>query len=163
LHNLSKEGAKLYVTDINDKALKAAADQFGEIAVSGDDIFDLDVDVFSPCALGAVLDTNVINRLKCQVIAGAANNQLANEKEHGPMLLEKGIFYAPDFLINAGGLINVYSEYQGYNRERALSATEKIYDTAVEIFKKASAENIPTQQAATTMAEQRVMDMMRVR
>jgi len=77
-------------------------------------------------------------------------------------LMNKGIFYAPDFLINAGGLINVYSEYQGYNRERALSATEKIYDTAVEIFKKASAENIPTQQAATVLAEKRVMDMMRV-
>jgi len=162
LEHLHKEGAKLYVTDINDKALKAAADQFGAIAVGGDDIFDLDVDVFSPCALGAVLDTNVINRLKCQVIAGAANNQLAIEQEHGPMLMNKGIFYAPDFLINAGGLINVYSEYQGYILERALSATEKIYDTAVEIFKKASAENIPTQQAATVLAEKRVMDMMRV-
>lgn len=163
LEHLHKEGAKLYVTDINEKALKAAADQFGAIVVGSEDIFDLNVNVFSPCALGAVLNTDVINRLKCQVIAGAANNQLAEEKVHGPMLLERGIHYAPDFLINAGGLINVYSEYLGYNRERAYSATEKIYDTAMAIYKKAAAENIPTQQAATAMAEQRVMDMMKVR
>ncbi|MHB1279237.1 MAG: Glu/Leu/Phe/Val family dehydrogenase [Bacteroidia bacterium] len=163
LEHLHKEGAKLYVTDINEKALKAAADQFGAIVVGGEDIFDLNVDVFSPCALGAVLNTDVISRLKCQVIAGAANNQLADEREHGPMLMERGIYYAPDFLINAGGLINVYSEYLGYNRERAYGATEKIYDTATAIFKKAAAENIPTQQAATAMAEQRVMDMMKVR
>jgi len=162
LEHLHNEGARLYVTDINENAIKAAADKFGAIAVGQDDIFDLDIDIFSPCALGACLNTDVINRLKCQVIAGAANNQLESEQEHGPMLMDKGIFYAPDFLINAGGLINVYSEYQGYNRERALSATEKIYDTTIQIFKKAIAENIPTQQAATAMAEQRVMDMMRV-
>ncbi|MBI1221435.1 MAG: leucine dehydrogenase [Bacteroidetes bacterium] len=160
---LHKEGAKLYVTDINEGALKAAADQFGAIVVGSEDIFDLNVDIFSPCALGAVLNTEVINRLKAQVIAGAANNQLAEEKEHGKMLIERGIYYAPDFLINAGGLINVYSEYIGYNRERALTATEKIFDTTIEIYKKAAAENIPTQQAATQMAEQRVMDMMKVR
>lgn len=160
---LHKEGAKLYVTDINENALKAAADQFGAIVVGQDDIFDLNVDVFSPCALGAVLNTDVIGRLKAQVIAGAANNQLAEEKEHGKMLVEKGIFYAPDFLINAGGLINVYSEYIGYNRERAYGATEKIYDTTLEIYKKAAAENIPTQQAATQMAEERVQNIMKVR
>src|SRR5690606_5601035 len=135
LEYLHKEGAKLYITDINEQALKAAADQFGAIVVSSDDIFDLNVDVFSPCALGAVLNTETINRLKCQVIAGAANNQLAEEKEHGQMLIDKGIYYAPDFLINAGGLINVYSEYIGYNRERAIAATEKIYDTTLEIYK----------------------------
>lgn len=163
LEHLHKEGAKLYVADINDNALKAAADQFGAIVVSGEDIFDLNTDVFSPCALGAVLNTDTISRLKCQVIAGAANNQLAEEKEHGQMLVQKGIYYAPDFLINAGGLINVYSEYIGYNRERAYSAAEKIYDTALSIYKLAGEQNIPTQKAATQMAEQRVASMAKVR
>ncbi len=163
LELLHKEGAKLYVADINDAALQTASDQFGAIVVSSDDIFDLDVDVFSPCALGAVLNTETINRLKCSVIAGAANNQLAEEKLHGQLLVDKGIFYAPDFLINAGGLINVYQEYIGYNRERAYSATEKIYDTTLEIYNKAAETNIPTQLAATQLAEERVHGIMKVR
>ena len=163
LELLHKEGAKLYVADINDAALQTASDQFGAIVVSSDDIFDLDVDVFSPCALGAVLNTETINRLKCSVIAGAANNQLAEEKLHGQLLVDKGIFYAPDFLINAGGLINVYQEYIGYNRERAYSATEKIYDTTLEIYNKAAETNITTQLAATQLAEERVHGIMKVR
>lgn len=163
LEYLHKEGANLYITDINEAALKAAADQFGAIVVGSNDIFDVNADIFSPCALGAVLNDDTLSKLKVQIIAGAANNQLADEKKHGRMLLDKGINYAPDFLINAGGLINVASEYTGYNRERAYSATEKIYDTALAIYKKAAEENIPTQQAATELAEKRIMDIMKVR
>lgn len=163
LEYLHKEGAKLYISDINEEALKRAANDFGAIVVNGDDLYDLDVDVFAPCALGAILNTENINRLKCQIIAGAANNQLAEEVEHGKMLLDKGINYAPDFLINAGGLINVYSEYGGYIRERAIAATEKIYDTTLSIYKLADEKAMTTQAAAIHMAEKRVHDMMLVR
>ncbi len=163
LEYLHKEGAKLYISDINEEALKRAANDFGAIVVNGDDLFDLEVDIFAPCAMGAILNTENINRLKCQIIAGAANNQLADEAEHGKMLLDRGIFYAPDFLINAGGLINVYSEYIGYNRERAYGATEKIYDTTLDIYALAEEKAMTTQAAAIFMAEKRVNDMMLVK
>ncbi|MDH5475724.1 MAG: leucine dehydrogenase, partial [Cyclobacteriaceae bacterium] len=113
---LTKEGAKVYVTDIfEDKLLKIAA-KHNATVVGQDEIYDLDVDIYAPCALGATLNDDTIGRLKCKIIAGAANNQLENEQKHGVMLMDKDIIYAPDFLINAGGLINVYAEYLGgYN------------------------------------------------
>jgi leucine dehydrogenase len=121
------------------------------------------VDVFAPCALGAVLNTENINKLKCKVVAGAANNQLADENIHGNMLIEKGIAYAPDFLINAGGLINVYQEHIGYNRETAYRKAQHIYDVTLEIFKKSEAEKIHTQRAAIEMAEARINTILKVR
>lgn len=160
---LHKEGAKIYVSDINEEALKHAAETYGAIVIGGDDMYDLQMDIFAPCALGAILTTDTINRLKCAIVAGAANNQLENENEHGLQIMKKGIVYAPDFLINAGGLINVYSEHTGYNREIAYAATEKIYDFTLNIFNTADAENIPTQAAAIKLAEKRIQDMMKVR
>ncbi len=160
LHN---DGAKIYVSDINDDALQLCYKEFGTIVVDGNDIFDLDVDVFAPCALGAVLNTVNINRLKCAIVAGAANNQLEHEQQHGPMLADKGILYAPDFLINAGGLINVYSEYTGYHRDNAIRDTEKIYQTTLAIYKKSQDEGIHTQQAAVEMAEKRIHDILMLR
>ncbi len=153
---LYKEGAKIYVSDINNSILQKVSKEFGAIVVDGQDLFDLNVDIFAPCAMGAVLNTNSINRLKCTIVSGAANNQLEHEDEHGNMLKDKGIVYAPDFLINAGGLINVYSEYTGYNRDIALGQAEKIYDTTLEIFDTASNEGIHTQKAAIMMAEKRL-------
>jgi leucine dehydrogenase len=134
LEHLHKEGAKLVITDINEGALKHYADKLGATVVGMNDIYDQTVDIYAPCALGASVNNDTINRLKCVIIAGAANNQLADEKIHGQLLLDKGIVYAPDFLINAGGLINVYSEHIGYNRERAYSQAEKIYETTLSIF-----------------------------
>lgn len=163
LEHLHEEGAKLFISDINEAALKNAAAQFNATVVNGNDIYSQAVDIFSPCALGAILNSETIPQLKAQIIAGAANNQLADEKEHGEMLRTKGVLYAPDFLINAGGLINVYSEYIGYNRERAYAATEKIYDTTLNIYGKADRDAIPTQQAAIEMAEDRIQSMMKVR
>ena len=156
VEKLYNEGAKIYVSDINDAQLKRAAKEFGAIVVDNQDLFDLNIDIFAPCAMGAVLNTNTIERLKCSIISGAANNQLENEEEHGNMLKDKGIIYAPDFLINAGGLINVYSEYTGYNREIALGQAENIYDTTLEILKTANRENIHTQKAAIMLAEKRI-------
>lgn len=163
LEHLHKEGAKLFITDINEEMLAKYAKDFGATVVKGDEIYGLDVDIFAPCALGAILNTENIGKLKCRVIAGAANNQLADENVHGPMLVEKGIVYAPDFLINAGGLINVYQEHIGYNRETAFRNTEHIYEVTTQILKTAAEKNIHTQLAAMQLAEKRINDILKVR
>lgn len=163
VRNITKEGAKVYIIDLNKDALARIASETGAEVLSNIDFYDLDMDIYAPCALGATLNTQNINRLKCQVISGAANNQLADESVHGQMLTDKGITYAPDFLINAGGLINVYSELTGYNRERAMQQTEKIYDYTLEIMSKAAAENIPTYLAANRLAEKRIRDIGKVK
>jgi leucine dehydrogenase len=153
---VTAEGAKVFITDINPDQLSGISKKYGAEVVSPDNIYDLDIDIYAPCALGATLNSESIQRLKCSVISGAANNQLADENIHGRMLADKGILYAPDFLINAGGLINVFSELQGYNRKDALSHTEKIYDTTIEIFEKAKRENLTTVEAAKRIAEERI-------
>lgn len=163
LEYLHKEGAKLIIADINEEVLAKYAKDLGAVVVKGDEIYSQEVDIFAPCALGAILNTDNINKLKCKVVAGAANNQLADENVHGPMLVEKGITYAPDFLINAGGLINVYQEYIGYNRETAFRNTEHIYDVTLNILKTAADSKIHTQLAATQLAEKRVSDILRVK
>ena len=114
------------------------------------------MDIYSPCALGATINDTTIEQFKCEIVAGAANNQLQDEDKHANMLQEKGILYAPDFLINAGGLINVYSEINGYDREKAIAQTRKIYDTTLEIFSKSEEENITTHQAALKLAMERI-------
>ncbi len=157
---LHKDGAIITATDIFDSGLKIAADKYGATIVKPNDIFSQDVDIFAPCALGAILNTENINQLKCQIIAGAANNQLEDDNIHGDMIKDKGIFHAPDFLINAGGLINVYSEYNGYVREIAFAQTENIYNTVLNIYNKSQADNINTQLAAIQLAEKRISDTM---
>lgn len=153
---LVKEGAKVAISDIHQDKLTAVTSNHGVEVVSPEDVFDYDMDVYSPCALGATINDENLAKLKCSVIAGAANNQLANEKVHGAAVKAKGIIYAPDFLINAGGIINCYSETLGYNRDLAYSQTENIYNTALEIFKLSASENIPTYLAANNMAESRI-------
>jgi leucine dehydrogenase len=155
--HLVKEGAKVFITDISEEKLKAVAANTGAQVVGQEEIYDIDMDIYAPCALGATLNDTTIPRLKAQIIAGAANNQLLDEQKHGYMLIDKGITYAPDFLINAGGLINVYAEYVGgYNRESAYRQAEKIYDTCLHILQMADAEKISTQEAAIKMAEMRI-------
>ena len=153
---LHKEGARLFVSDIHDAALQHAASHFGATVVNGGEIYGLDADIFAPCALGAILNTENIGKLKVKVVAGAANNQLEDETVHGDMLRSKGIVYAPDFVINAGGLINVYSEYTGYVREIAMAQTENIYNTTLEIFDYAQKNNLTPQKAAMAIAESRI-------
>ncbi len=127
--------------------------------VKPDAIYDVDMDIYSPCALGATVNDETLAKLKCSVIAGAANNQLADEQKHGAAVMAKGILYAPDFLINAGGIINCAWERKGYNRKAALNQTENIYNTAMAIFKRSQAEKIPTYLAANEAAEHRVRSM----
>lgn len=154
--HLTKDGAKVMISDISEERLKAVAAEFGAEIIGTDKVFDTQMDIYAPCALGATINDDTINKLSCQIIAGAANNQLKDEAVHGKRLIERGITYAPDYLINAGGLINCYVELEGYNRERALSKTEIIYDRAMEIFQVAAKNNITTQAAANQVAEERI-------
>ena len=129
-----------------------------------EDIFDVDMDIYAPCALGATLNDDSIPKMKCQIIAGAANNQLEDEEKHGYMLMDRGIIYAPDFVINAGGLINVYKEHLGnYNRDRAYRTAEKIYDTCLNIQHVSEEHNISPQEAAIKLAIKRIKAIGRVK
>lgn len=158
--HLLDAGAIVFLTDIHDDKLAAIKNEHPAVTiVAPDAVMEQDVDIYSPCALGATINDETVRRLKCSVIAGAANNQLAVEAEHGRALMEKGILYAPDFLINAGGIINCAWELRGYDRKAALAQTEGIYDTAMRIFKLSREENIPTYLAANRAAEKRVRDV----
>jgi leucine dehydrogenase len=161
---LLKEGADVYITDIFEDRLKQVAKDSGATVVDPNFIYDIEMDIYAPCALGATLNDDTLERLKCRVIAGAANNQLQDEDKHGKILLEKGIIYAPDFLINAGGLINVYAEFiGGYNKDVAYLQAEKIYDTCTAILNKSEKEKIPAQQAAIELAWSRIQSMGKVK
>ncbi|MCS6991216.1 MAG: hypothetical protein NZL95_05075 [Chitinophagales bacterium] len=156
VEHLHKEGAIIYVTDIYEDRMQAVSSRFNVITVSPEEVFNVSVDIYAPCALGGTLNDETIPRLRCQIVAGAANNQLEDETEHGQMLMDSGILYAPDFVINAGGLINVASEWEGYSRERSMAQCERIYDRTLEIFRLAKSKNIPTAKAAQLLAEERI-------
>ena len=160
---LRNENAKVYISDIDEDRLRQVAQKYGAIAVANNNLFDLDIDIYSPCALGATVNTETINRLKCSIIAGSANNQLADEVVHGYLLLEKGIMYAPDYLINAGGLINCYSEIAGFNKKKTLQMTENIYEVTRRVLQKSKLENIPTNEAANKIAEKRIEDIRKIK
>ena len=161
---LSREGVNLYVTDMDESALKRVVDEFGVQVIGMDDIYDADLDIYAPCALGATLNEETIPNLKCSIVAGAANNQLKNEDVHAQMLKDRGILYAPDYAINAGGLINVANEIEGYNRERAfLQAEEGIYDTLMTIFQRSEEEDVTTHTAASKVAEKRMEDVAKLK
>ena len=151
---LRKEGAKVFVTDINDDAIKTAV-ELGCEAVGLDDIYDVDADVFCPTALGAVANEQTIPRFQFKIVCGAANNQLATE-ECGNELEGRGILYAPDYAVNAGGLMNVSIEFEGYNRERAKRMMRTIYYNVSKIFQIAERDQIPSWKAADRMAEERI-------
>ncbi|MDR6967554.1 leucine dehydrogenase [Flavobacterium arsenatis] len=153
---LTKEGAQVQITDINQGRLEEVSQKYGASIFTGADIYSADVDIYSPCALGATINDETINKLKARVIAGAANNQLANDAIHGQILKGKDILYAPDFLINAGGIINVYAEIVGYDSAEAMRRTENIYNTTLEIFAFAEQNGITTQEAAMRIAQNRI-------
>lgn len=153
---ISKEGANVIINDINKENLERVSKKYGAKIHSDLNIYGLDVDIYAPCALGATINDNTIDLLKAKVIAGAANNQLQDEIKHGKILKEKGIAYAPDFLINAGGIINVYAELVGYDKDEIIRKTKKIYDTTLDIFNLSDKENITTYQAAYNIAKQRI-------
>jgi leucine dehydrogenase len=164
VEHLVKEGAKVVITDISDEKVKSLSQKLGVSGVGMNEIYDVEMDVYAPCALGATLNDDTIPRLRCAIIAGAANNQLKDEVKHGYMLLDRSVTYAPDFVINAGGLMNVYNEYLGnYNRERVYSQAEKIFDTCLSILNYAGQEKISTQEAAIQLAEKRIAEVGQIR
>ena len=154
---LHKEGAKLIVTDISQEKIDKVVKDFGAKGVSLDEIYQVECDIFSPNSIGAILDDKTIPQLKCKVIAGAANNVLLDEVAHGDLLMNLGILYAPDYVINAGGVINVYQEFfPPYDKETSLRIVEKIYDRLLDIYAYSKEHKINTQLAANKFAEDRV-------
>ncbi|KOO43981.1 branched-chain amino acid dehydrogenase [Priestia koreensis] len=156
--HLHEEGAQLIVTDINKESVKRAVEEFGAKAVEPDEIYGVECDIYAPCALGATINDQTIPQIKAKVIAGAANNQL-KESRHGDMIHEMGIVYAPDYVINAGGVINVADELYGYNRERALKKVEGIYQNIERVIEIANRDRIATYAAADRLAEERIERM----
>ncbi len=153
--HLHEAGAKLYVTDIKKERIERVAKELDAIAVAPDEIYKVDCDIFVPCAMGATINDFTIEQLKCKIVAGSANNQLAEEK-HGEMLMKKGILYVPDFVINSGGVINVYEEMKGYSKERAMARASTIYDSVKKVIEISKRDNISTSKAADRMAEERI-------
>jgi leucine dehydrogenase len=155
VQHLHAEGARLIVTDIDAEKVKRVVQETGATSVSPDAIYDQKADVYAPCALGATINDDTLSRLKVQVIAGGANNQLAEDR-HGDALEKRGILYAPDYVINGGGVINVYGELHRWPNERSKKKAGEIYDTLLRIFDIAKRERMPTYRAADRLAEQRI-------
>jgi len=156
IQHLVKEGADIIIHDINKEAVDRISKTYQTKIHQGDALYGLDVDIYAPCAMGATLNDNTINQLKAKVIAGAANNQLEDELRHGDMLKQKGIAYAPDFLVNAGGIINIYQEVGHFTKDDVIRQTENIYHTTIEILKSAEENRISTHQAAYNKAQARI-------
>ena len=147
--------ARLIVTDIDPGKVQRAVEELGARAVEADQIYAVPADIFAPCALGGILNDDTIPRLQAQIVAGAANNQLLEER-HGDALEQRGILYAPDYVANAGGVINVYSEIAGWTAQRALRKADEIYETTIGVFEIAKEQRIPTYVAADRLAERRL-------
>ncbi|WP_048331202.1 Glu/Leu/Phe/Val family dehydrogenase [Bizionia psychrotolerans] len=156
VEHLVDEGANVTISDISQERLEEVRAKYAVSIYGGNDIYSEAMDIYAPCALGATINDDTIYKLKAQVIAGAANNQLAIEQKHGKILQERGIIYAPDFLINAGGIINVYAELEGYDRKEIMRKTENIYNTTLEILNNANTHNITTNHAALNIAQARI-------
>lgn len=153
---LSKEGAKIFISDIHEDTISRISKLYGATQIALNDVYDIEMDIYAPCALGGTLNDDTISRLKCGIVAGAANNQLKDENIHGKALLEKDILYAPDFAVNAGGVINCFSEVKGLSSEWALKKAEDIYHTIFDIVKRSKDENIPSHIIAMQMAQEKI-------
>ena len=156
VHHLCNDGADVYINDIDMDKIDDVSKKYNVKIIETKNLYDFNVDIYAPCALGATINDDTLSRLKCSVIAGAANNVLKDPEIHGLEILKRDILYAPDYAINAGGLINVSNELEGYNRERAFSQAEGIYDTLMDIFQRSEKEGIPTNKASDLQAEDRI-------
>lgn len=164
IKHLTDAGAEIFVSDIFEDRIQRVTSEFKATPVDADDIFDVDADIFSPCALGGIFNDETIPKLKCDIIAGAANNQLEDETNHGRQLIERGIMYAPDYVINAGGLINVAHELEpeGYIQDRALKKASGIYERIIEVMDYATEHDIPTYEASNRLAEDRIKALSKI-
>ncbi len=157
---LHQDGCKLFAADIVSSKAEKAKDDFKAEIISPDDVYEVKADVFSPCALGGIINDDTVEKFKVKIVAGAANNQLAEER-HGQILEKRNIFYAPDFVIGAGGLINVVNELEGHQPERALKKAEGIYDLMKRVIEISRTHKIPSSAAANRLAEQRIQQVKR--
>ncbi|MEW6377656.1 MAG: Glu/Leu/Phe/Val dehydrogenase dimerization domain-containing protein [Thermodesulfobacteriota bacterium] len=163
LKHLKEGGLEVIATDVREKTLQRLQPQYGFVTIKPDAIYEVECDIFCPCAIGGILNDKTIPRLKCKLVAGCANNQLEDEERHGRMLHERGILYTPDFIINAGGVIQVIDEIQGYNPERAKMKTERIYNRLLSIFEMAKKEGILPLEAANRYAESRIREIQKIK
>ncbi|MFK8037902.1 MAG: Glu/Leu/Phe/Val dehydrogenase dimerization domain-containing protein [Crocinitomicaceae bacterium] len=156
VENLTKENAEIFITDIHQDTLKRVSQKYGAKVVGLDEIYDIDMDIYAPCALGATVNDDTLSRLKCSIIAGAANNQLQIESKHGEMLKANGMIYVPDYMLNAGGVINCFAEVKNYSAEWAMAKAEDIYQTSLSIINRSIEGGLPTYKIANAMAEERI-------
>ncbi|UKN02105.1 leucine dehydrogenase [Paracrocinitomix mangrovi] len=161
--HLTKEGAEVFISDIHEDTLKAVAQKYGAKVVDLDEIYEIDMDIYAPCALGATVNDDTLSKLKCSIIAGAANNQLRDEAVHGLAVKDRDILYVPDFMLNAGGVINCYAEVKGLSADWAMTKAEEIYNRTIDILYRSSEEGIPTYKIANAMAEERIQSMGQVK
>ncbi len=160
---LTGEGAKIFYTDINKEHIKKIQDEFPKATIVGvDEIFDVDCDIYCPCALGATINDETVEKLKCKIVCGPANNQLAEDR-HGVILKERGIIYGPDYLVNAGGLMNVSIEFEGWSASKSRRMVDTIYDRTLEIYKLSDSEGIPSNKAADLLAERRIESLAKIK
>jgi len=155
---LSEENADVFISDINADKLKLVSEKYNAEIIDNNNVLDFNMDIYAPCALGATINTTSINKLQCAIVCGGANNQLEVEERDSLHLMNRNIVFAPDFLVNSGGLINVYSEIKGYSREKSIEHTKKIYDTTLDILNKSKEEGITSYSAALTIAKKRIAD-----
>lgn len=160
--HLSDAGAKVFITDINEERVEHVVNECGATAVPMAQIYDVDADVFAPCAFGAVINEDTLPRLRCKIVAGGANHQLESE-ELGTELDRRGILYAPDYAINAGGLMNSALELDGYIAERAERGVARIHGIIARILRLSAADKIPTWQAAKRLADDRLTAIGRIK
>lgn len=165
IDHLVEERANVFIADIFEEKIKAVTDKHGSVSVvDPTNIYQMEMDIYSPCALGATLNNDTIPELKCAIVAGAANNQLKDERKHSEMLKDRSIIYAPDFLINSGGIANVYYEYLGnHNTEIVKASTEKIYDVCLDVLNFAEENNVSAHEAALSLALKRIEDIGKVK
>ncbi len=160
---LHERGAKLIFNDISDRKLADAVERFGGRVVDDDDFWSVECDVIAPCAIGGMLNKDTIPRIKAPIVAGAANNQLADEHADGEAIERAGITYAPDYVINAGGLISVYTEIAGTTHDNAMQDATNIFNTVKAVINKAKAHGITTTEASNRLAEERIEAVARLR
>jgi leucine dehydrogenase len=156
---LVEDGAEIIISDINEENIKLVTGKHKVDVVGTEEIYSVNADIYAPCALGASINDTTIEQFKFSIIAGAANNQLEDEQKHGAMLMQKGIIYAPDFLINAGGVINCYAEVHGYNRERAMGVTENIYYQTLKVLNKSQDTGRSSHEVALEIALERIQSI----
>jgi leucine dehydrogenase len=160
---LHQEQAELLVADLDERRVRLAVDNFHALPVAVNDVYVAEADIFAPCALGAIVNDETIPKFRVKIICGAADNQLADEEKHGLALNDFEILYAPDYVANAGGLINVANDLEGYHRDRAFQQVQAIYDSVRELIEIAKAEDIPTNIASDRLAERRLDQVAKLR